>query len=85
LELTSDNVCDNDPLVAEETFGPIMPLLPWKDEADLVARVNSTPYGLQAGVFTDSMAAARRLFEYDPSLSSSYRLLIRCICFILRL
>jgi acyl-CoA reductase-like NAD-dependent aldehyde dehydrogenase len=59
----AENVSDALPLVADETFGPIMPLLPFTETADLVARVNSTPYGLQAGVFTDSMAAAKQLFE----------------------
>ncbi len=57
-----ENVPDSAHLVCEETFGPIMPLLKFKSTADLVARVNSTPYGLQAGVFTDSMTTAYELF-----------------------
>ena len=40
-----------------------MPLLSWTDTNDLVRRVNSTPYGLQAGVFTDSMKSAKELFH----------------------
>jgi acyl-CoA reductase-like NAD-dependent aldehyde dehydrogenase len=81
----AEQVPDSDKLVAEETFGPIMPLLPWKDMDDLVQRVNSTPYGLQAGVFTDSVKNAKTLFEYDSlfyfSLCTPIELLICAMFF----
>lgn len=48
-----------------EVFGPVMSVVPFDDFADALAQVNSTPYGLAAGIFTNSMQngllAARKL------------------------
>ncbi|KAF5075617.1 lactaldehyde dehydrogenase [Methanobacterium aggregans] len=45
-------------LVCQETFGPVAPIIRAEtvDEAFTIA--NNTPYGLQAGVFTNSMESA---------------------------
>ncbi len=48
---------------SEEVFAPVIVLEPYEDFQKAVAEVNSGPYGLQAGVFTDSMA--RILFAYN--------------------
>lgn len=45
----------------EEIFGPVLALLPWSDEEDLVARCNDNPYGLAAGVWTRDFRSAWRL------------------------
>lgn len=58
-----ENVPDDCDLVADETFGPIMPLRSFSTMDEVVSFVNSTPYGLQGGVFTDSLSTARELFE----------------------
>ncbi|MFF0145210.1 acyl-CoA reductase-like NAD-dependent aldehyde dehydrogenase [Amycolatopsis sulphurea] len=47
---------DAHPLVAGEQFAPILPLLRFSDEADAVARANSTEYGLTASVWTSDVA-----------------------------
>lgn len=51
--------------LSEEAFGPVAALIPVDGLDEAVARVNATPYGLAAGVFTASLdaafAAAQRL------------------------
>lgn len=48
-----------------EVFGPVMCLMPFDELDDAVDRVNSTPFGLASGIFTnrldDALRAARRL------------------------
>ncbi|MBB5213152.1 sulfoacetaldehyde dehydrogenase SafD [Microbulbifer hydrolyticus] len=58
-----DNVADDAELVAEETFGPVVPLRKFDDEGELVSLINSSPFGLQAGVFTQNLALAKRLYN----------------------
>lgn len=58
-----ENVPDHCDLIAEETFGPVLPLRQFTDLAELIALVNASPYGLQAGVFTRDLSVARTLFE----------------------
>jgi acyl-CoA reductase-like NAD-dependent aldehyde dehydrogenase len=47
-------------LVQEETFGPCAPVIRVADLDEAIRCVNGTRYGLEAGVFTDSLSAARR-------------------------
>ncbi len=39
-------------MIQEEIFGPVLALLPWMDEADLIAQCNDNVYGLAAGIWT---------------------------------
>ena len=48
-------------IVREEPFGPIVPLLRWRDEDDVVARANDTPYGLGASVWGSDPGALMRI------------------------
>lgn len=52
---------DEDRIVQEEIFGPVMAILPFEDEDDVVDRANNTPYGLAAGVFTNDLKRAHRV------------------------
>lgn len=62
-------VPDEHILVAEETFGPVLPIRSFETTEELLKLVNSSPYGLQAGVFTDSLDTAKKLFkEVDVGL-----------------
>ncbi len=47
----------------EEIFGPVAPLTPFTDEADVVAAANNTPYGLVAYVYTNDLRRALRVAE----------------------
>jgi aldehyde dehydrogenase (NAD+) len=42
----------------EEVFGPVITVQPYQTFEEALAEVNSTPYGLQAGVFTSSIERA---------------------------
>jgi acyl-CoA reductase-like NAD-dependent aldehyde dehydrogenase len=45
----------------EEIFGPVLALLPWSDEADLIAQCNDNVYGLASGIWTRDYKAAWRI------------------------
>jgi betaine-aldehyde dehydrogenase len=48
-------------IVKEEIFGPVMVVLPFETEEEVIARANDTEYGLSAGIFTQSLARAHRM------------------------
>jgi betaine-aldehyde dehydrogenase len=54
-------VTDEMTIAREEIFGPVMSILDFDDEAEVIARANATPYGLSAGVFTADLARAHRV------------------------
>lgn len=47
--------------VTDEVFGPLMAVLPFDTEAEVVARANATPYGLAGAVFSRDFARANRV------------------------
>lgn len=47
-------------IVREEIFGPVMSILTFEDEEEVIRRANDTYYGLAAGVFTESLNRAHR-------------------------
>ncbi|KAJ1035262.1 hypothetical protein NDA13_000682 [Ustilago tritici] len=56
-----DNSPEDSKLVQEEPFGPIVPLLKWKDEADLIKRINDSQWRLGATVWGSDHAAVERI------------------------
>ena len=64
LEATlMENVPDNAKVNRLEVFGPFALLAPFKKFDDVVAMVNDSDYGLQAGIFTDSLNHAMRAWN----------------------
>lgn len=62
VEPTVFDACGDDMAIArEEIFGPVMTVLTFAGEDEVVARANDTPYGLSAGVFTRDLARAHRV------------------------
>ncbi|WGX99856.1 NAD-dependent succinate-semialdehyde dehydrogenase [Nocardioides sp. QY071] len=51
------------PILSEEIFGPVAPVVTWTDEAELLASVNDTEFGLAAYVFAGRLQDALRLGE----------------------
>ncbi|MFY0990836.1 betaine-aldehyde dehydrogenase [Halomonas sp. C05BenzN] len=45
-------------IVREEIFGPVMAILAFDDQEEVIRRANDTHYGLAAGVFTESLNRA---------------------------
>jgi succinyl-CoA reductase len=56
-----DEVGERARVVREEPFGPIAPIVRFTDLDEAVRIANSTPYGLQAAVFTRDLARGFRL------------------------
>ncbi|MEO8667964.1 MAG: betaine-aldehyde dehydrogenase [Bauldia sp.] len=56
-----DGCTDDMAIVREEIFGPVMTVLPFSDEDEVIARANATEYGLAAGVFTRDLARGHRV------------------------
>ena len=55
------DVTDDMVIAREEIFGPVMAVLDFEDEADVLARANDTEFGLAAGVFTRDLSRAHRV------------------------
>ena len=45
----------------EEPFGPVVPITPFKDFDDVIAKANSLPFGLASYAFTDNGTRGRKL------------------------
>lgn len=51
------------PQVRDEIFGPVMSVLSFADEDEVIRRANDTKYGLAAGVFTKDISRAHRVIK----------------------
>lgn len=54
-------VTDDMTIAREEIFGPVMCVLDFEDEEEVIARANALDVGLSAGVFTRDLARAHRV------------------------
>ncbi|GAC1311388.1 MAG: hypothetical protein NVSMB10_19530 [Steroidobacteraceae bacterium] len=52
-----DDMC----IVREEIFGPVMSVLEFEQEEEVIERANGTEFGLAAGVFTSDLTRAHRV------------------------
>jgi acyl-CoA reductase-like NAD-dependent aldehyde dehydrogenase len=58
-----DNPADGSRVVVEEAFGPILPLLKFRDVDEVVRRANDTTYGLAGSVWSADIDKARAMAE----------------------
>lgn len=56
-----DDPADDSAIVTQEPFGPVVPLLRFRDVDDVVRRANDTEYGLAGTVWSRDSAAAEEL------------------------
>jgi acyl-CoA reductase-like NAD-dependent aldehyde dehydrogenase len=56
-----DNPPEDSRIVVEEPFGPIVPLLKWTDEEDVLDRANALRTGLGASVWSKDLERAERM------------------------
>ncbi len=56
-----DNVSFSDPVMQEEIFGPLMPVLVFDSLEEVISRVNSMPHPLALYLFTSDKAAAKEI------------------------
>ena len=49
------------PVNKEEIFGPVVSIIPFKTEEEVIEMANSTEYGLSASIFTENVSKAHRV------------------------
>jgi len=55
------------PICREETFAPILYVIPWREWDEVMAWHNDVPQGLSSALFTDSFRTAERFLSADGS------------------
>jgi succinate-semialdehyde dehydrogenase/glutarate-semialdehyde dehydrogenase len=55
------NVTKNMRVYTEETFGPVLTIMPFKTEEEAIELANDTPYGLSAFVYSQDIEKAQRV------------------------
>ncbi|WP_439141966.1 betaine-aldehyde dehydrogenase [Pseudooctadecabacter sp.] len=71
------DVTDTMTIAREEIFGPVLSVLDFEDEDEVLARANETDFGLAAGVFTNDLSRAHRMvagFEAGTCYINTYNL-----------
>ena len=53
----------NDPIMKDEIFGPILPVLPFSDVEDAISQIRNTPRPLALYVFTSSSSFEKKVLE----------------------
>jgi len=58
-----EDVPEDTKLFAEEVFGPVMTIRPFKHLEDAIETINKSQYGIQAGIFTHDIRNAELAFR----------------------
>ncbi len=59
--MVMDNITSEMKVVVEESFGPFLPLIPFKTEEEVIELANHSEFGLSASVWTKDMKRADRV------------------------
>jgi len=51
-------------LMSEETFGPVLPIMPFRSDEEAIKLANDSIYGLTAAVFTTNLQRGRRIAKH---------------------
>ena len=71
------DVTDDMTIAREEIFGPVLSVLDFDNEEEVIARANDTEFGLAAGVFTSDLTRAHRVvagFDAGTCYINTYNL-----------
>ncbi len=71
------DVNDDMTIATDEIFGPVLSVLDFESEEDVIKRANATDFGLAAGVFTNDLTRAHRMvaaFEAGTCYINTYNL-----------
>ncbi|CAK9049509.1 unnamed protein product [Durusdinium trenchii] len=55
------DVAEGTRIVDEEQFGPVVPVMPYKDDEEAILRANSTKYGLGASIWSENLEKANEI------------------------
>ncbi len=55
----------------EETFGPVCSFIGYRSEEEALARMNASPYGLAASVWSDNI---RQALRYSEAIEAKHRM-----------
>ena len=59
-----DRVDPHMKIAQEEIFGPVLSVIRWSDESEMMRAVNGVGYGLTASIYTNDLAAAHRIIRH---------------------
>ncbi len=70
------NVDNKMRIAQEEIFGPVLAVIPWDDEDEMIRQANDSPFGLFAGIWTQditkALSTARRLEAGGVAINDWY-------------
>ena len=52
----------------EEIFGPVVSIIPFKTEEEVIEMANSTKYGLSISIFTENLSRGHRITEIESGV-----------------
>jgi phenylacetaldehyde dehydrogenase len=61
------NVSNDMKIAQEEIFGPVLSIIPFKDDQDAISKGNEIDYGLAAAVWTKDIARAHQINSYGDA------------------
>lgn len=74
-----DRPNEDSKLVQEEPFGPIVPVMTWNDESEVIARANNTRMGLGASVWATDLDRANNIAKQLKAGSVWVKYVSECI------